>query len=205
MMHEFEFDIGGWFTRDGATRVCVVLDPVRSRVYSFNAIGSGTPMEVYTRKHRVLTRVPVNTVPSSLLAALLSRVAEIRRIAAQWQGEEWDGHNFIGTWADADEWEEIALEDDDVAKYFDAADWCAGDPGAVVSETLAAHNLDEAVDRQIAHAYSMKVHLEARDVRRVILELLEGYRETLDPVDSEDRAKERVLSTFLDVAAFKAP
>src|SRR5690348_7086271 len=102
---EIVYSIGGWTKVSGATKVSVILDAEGDeiRVYTFNAIGSGTPMSVWHNRHRMIATVDVQTVPDALLEALREHEDTIRAIAARYLGTEWDGSNHIGRWSDAGE------------------------------------------------------------------------------------------------------
>lgn len=209
---EITFNIGGWFTASGATPVSIVLDPEDLRVYTFNAIGSGsgTPMAVHHGRHRVLGHVPVETVPDALQEALEAQEGTIRNIASRYIGTRWDGANIVGRWADdvaggdayPDEYPEIDLDLEDVARYSDAEDWLAADERGVISEALVAaargRDLDAVAADEARRAADDGVIIDDDAMRDAIDVVLRRHAAGLD-LDDEDQRRDRLtIAQLLD-------
>lgn len=195
---ELSYDIGGWPTISGAQRPLVVLDPESMHVYTWGAVGAGSPEPVWHGRHRVLGTVPVEADPDGLLEVLQSQERKIRKVASLYLGSEWDGSNRIGRWEDSEEdWEDSAEDDLDlsgVATYWDASEWYAGDPCTVTTDALASESIEAAAAAEVEQARLAwpPILLQQADAEDALRELLEQERERLDELIAEvDEDEER--------------
>lgn len=189
---EIVYHVGGWTTISGAQDPRVILDatdPERIVVYTWNNVGPGTPEAVYHRRHRTLCTAPLCAVEQELLSALQAREESIRAIASGYLGDEWNGHNHVGRWADDDE-EQYgdALELGDLPTYWSAGEYFgpAGDDW-VLAVVLDAGSVEAAAEVEEQNAREQGYWLS--DTEDALRGLLARQAEDLDEETSEGRGQ----------------
>lgn len=161
-------------------RVDVILDPSTRKLYTYDS--SSTPGSVWHRRHRVVITVGASACPVALRGELEKYAARLEEIVAAWQGEEFDGSNWVGRWSQ-DDWD-LSLCGDDGAGFevalphlWDAADWYVNGVGDIIDEILV--DGVEAVAQREVEAADSEVILDLEDVTRYLRERVEARLDEL--------------------------
>lgn len=129
-------------------RVLLILDPSDGypTVYTWSNVGPGVPEPLWNGRHTRLCELPLNTVPESVVVWCQQHADRLQQLAAEYEGEHWDGNNYQGHWSEAaddlcDSIEQSLSEmGGPLASYWDAADWFE----PVSDSDLCADILEEA-------------------------------------------------------------
>ena len=156
-------------------RNILILDPLTPSVYLFRHVGAGIPMTVHNRTELALDRVPSHVAPDSLVEWLQSRTDDLLALADRYQGEHWDGSNYVGRWTVG--WDgappelglDEAIQTGTVATYWDAADYLEPVRIELVDELLDGTALDAIVSREVAAGDSKGCRLRADDVHEYLV------------------------------------
>lgn len=172
-MSTIEIDVGGWPQCSGA-KATLYLDPEDRRVYTFGYVGNASwPMAAHNRIHTAVGNVPTTTVPESLEEWIEANIEAFEALTDEYKGSKWDGSNHIGQWTEkAVEVSEAldmlftdALNNDEIASYWDADEWFSGDPYSVIGAAIADGSIKEAVERECNDAKSNGAHLDPTTLR----------------------------------------
>ena len=188
----------------------LVIDPTDRDVSDYAAVGNGIPMHAFHHHTRMLP-VNNNVVGAELLAMLRSEEAQeiIAGIIGHWQGKQWNGSNYIGTWSTdehgmpAEDLEALEHQLSEllasVPVYADADDYVGGWLSWESFDEVEA--LSAVVAEWITDARADGVWLVAEEVTAVLTEWLSNRRDELrdegelDEEDSERLAlAERLLA-----------
>lgn len=168
-------DFDPW-TASGAKNI-LILDPLTPSVYLFRHVGAGIPMTVHHGTEMALDEVPSTVVSETLVQWLRSRADELLALADRYQGEHWDGDNYVGRW-DRSGWcgvapTEIGLDqaiaDGIVALHWDASDYLQPVRIELVDELLGGLPLSDLVSREVAAAHSQGARIRPADVREYLI------------------------------------
>lgn len=168
------FDITEPLTVSGAVN-CLILDPETRRVYSWSTVGSGTPVAVWNRQQITIGFLPDSYAPESLAEWLRGESEALAAIAGGYQGDEWDGHNHVGSWTEEATTAAGAFSEavrgaigGAVSTTWAASDWLYGDIASVRADALIAGTITAAVDGILAFAKGEGVHLDRVDVEATL-------------------------------------
>lgn len=163
----------------------------RPRVTMHSGYGTtGTPLMAYRRRWLHVGSYGPAVVGQSVLAWLRRHEQRLLSLSDTYDGAAWDGHDYVGQW-DADPCrEELGIDDDDLATYWPASEYFAGDPQSVIDVALA-HGIAAAVEHEVASTGDDIVIAEA-DAHGALVALLEERAERLEDTDDARERLERI-------------
>jgi hypothetical protein len=129
-------------------RIELYLDPTERAVYLFEHVGSGEPEPAWHGRHHHVCRIPEDAIPESVAEAISAIEGHLEWICDQYQGDHWDGSNYRGRWAEADD-HDYDVEIPEIACYWGPADWYGNDTSDVdrlIAEGRSAEDIYEATD-----------------------------------------------------------
>lgn len=180
-------------------QVQVILDPAKRKVYTFGQIGAGTPGPVWHGRHRVIASLRPDFVGETLEDVLRGHESDLAAVADAYLGDEWDGSNHVGRWAEDVADLVLPIEDsvehgDAVARYWDAGDYLAGDTASVIANAFSHKGIGAAAAAEVADAKSNGAHIRLDDAEKYIRSLVEERIDDLvddeeDHDDDDDDAK----------------
>jgi hypothetical protein len=164
--------------RVSGARNKLILDPSTPRVYLFRTVGAGIPMGVHKRTEIALDLVPPTVVPETLVEWLRTQTDALLALADRYQGEHWDGNNYVGRWDWTGEYDdsapteiglEQAIEDGTVTQYWEADAYLQPVVSDLIDELLDGLPLSDLVSREEAAARGAGAVLRPGDVREYLI------------------------------------
>lgn len=195
---DLEVTINGPLTISGAGNY-LILDPERGELYTWSSVGPGYP-EITWYGRAKSWNLPAGYDPSGLSAWVEGNLDLFARLAACYQGAEWDGSNHKGRWEDAEEFDEeinnyltSGYDEGWLPVFWDAGDYMHGDIEVCVESCLRHETIKAYSEAEVASAKRQGVILKAEDVARVMRRRLEqeadelaADMETQDPEDRDE-------------------
>lgn len=176
----------------------LVFSPEDRSVTLFRRIGSGTPMGVWHGRARTLCLQPSMRLEDVEAYLKEGHLDEIEDLFALYEGKEWDGHNHIGSWSDADKACEILdsidqslHRSDNIGRYWEASDYLAGGKAGVMHALASllreGKSLDEAIEARVEvevdQASGNGVILDEDEVRKALQAWSDNCEEVEEAID----------------------
>lgn len=172
-------------------RFWLYVEPEARRVHHYSQHGDGTPMPVWHGKATLIS-LPSNAVGTEILAILQDSECRdlLAQLCDQYEGERWDGSNYVGCWRDDGDDGYPACRHDlevrieglfvEVATYWSASDYLAPVWGQHEADSVRQRladdgGLDAIADEMVADASRQEATLDADDVRETLESLLAEY------------------------------
>lgn len=178
------YDLDTPYTVSGS-RWSLCYDPDADRVYTFTGVGAGSPEPVFHGRHPSWN-LPVNAVFEDVAGWVRDNLALFPPTAPadDPEGEAYD--------AVRDALERATEPGGAIGQYWDAGDWFAGDPGAVVESALAHDSIEAAAETEVETALGQGVHILQEDAEEELTALLKYRVSDMEGDDLDEKGAKRL-------------
>lgn len=187
----------------------VYFDPSAFRCYEFSNVGSGQPMDAFSRKHLRIGSIPLDLADGEWLADVVRGFEDSLRDIADGHDVYWDGNNYRGRLTEeASETLERVQEEfvkvlEEAPTFWDAGEWFEPVRAQVVDDILRHGCLDKWAAEE-EHLASDTARLNEDDVLRYgadrLRETIEEWESSLDHDPADDDDEDAELRTKLAAA-----